>query len=90
MNKADLIATMAEDAGISKEAAERAINSMIKTIKTAVNKNDTVTLMDFGSFLLSKRAPRLGRDPRTGEPIQIKAARVPKFKPGKGFKNAVG
>lgn len=90
MNKADLIATMAEDAGISKEAAERAINSMIKTIKAAVNKNDTVTLMDFGSFLLSKRAPRLGRDPRTGEPIQIKAARVPKFKPGKGFKNAVG
>lgn len=90
MNKSDLIAVMADEAGISKEAAERAINAMIKTIKTAVNKNDTVTLMDFGSFLLSKRAPRLGRDPRTGEAIQIKAARVPKFKPGKGFKNAVG
>lgn len=90
MNKSDLIAAMADDAGISKEAAERAINSMIKTIKTAVNKNDTVTLMDFGTFLLGKRAPRLGRDPRTGETIQIKAARVPKFKPGKGFKNAVG
>lgn len=90
MNKSDLIAIMAEDGKISKEAAERALNAMIQAVKTAVNKNDTVTLMDFGVFMLSKRAPRQGRDPRTGQPIQIKAARVPKFKPGKGFKNAVG
>lgn len=89
MNKRDLVAKIANETNVTKEDAERVLNSMIKHVKEAVNRNDTVTLMDFGVFMLSKRAPREGRDPRTGEPIQIKAARVPKFKPGKGFKSSV-
>lgn len=90
MNKKELIESMAQDAKISKEAAERALNAAMKAITQALQKNDTITLADFGSFSLNKRAPREGRDPRTGEPIQIRAARVPKFKPAKKLKSAMG
>ncbi|AGF49061.1 HU family DNA-binding protein [Candidatus Kinetoplastidibacterium galati] len=89
MNKTELIDHIAVNAGISKASANRAIDSFLDAIKNTMKKGDTVTLVGFGSFAVSTRAERTGRNPRTGETIKIKKTRVPKFKPGKALKEAV-
>ncbi|PRC91186.1 HU family DNA-binding protein [Solimicrobium silvestre] len=89
MNKTELIEHIAKTADISKAAATRSLDAMIGAVKVTLKKNGTVTLVGFGTFSVGKRAARVGRNPRTGEAIKIKAAKVPKFKPGKGLKDAV-
>jgi DNA-binding protein HU-beta len=89
MTKDDIIEKMAKDADISKAAAGKALNSFMDIVKKALKKGDKVGLVGFGTFSVSKRAARNGRNPRTGETIKIKAAKVPKFTAGKGFKDAV-
>ena len=89
MNKTELIDAMAEAADISKAAAGRALDGMIDAITGAVKSNDTVSIIGFGTFALSERAARKGRNPKTGEEIQIKASKSPKSKAGKAFKDAV-
>jgi len=89
MTKAELIEKMAADADITKAAATKALDSMIETVKKSLKKGDKVTLVGFGTFSVSKRGARKGRNPQTGEEIKIKAAKVPKFTAGKGFKDAI-
>jgi len=89
VNKTELIDHIAGSADISKAAATRALDSIIGAVKTTLKKNGTVTLVGFGTFSVGKRAARTGRNPRTGEAIKIKSAKVPKFKPGKALKDAV-
>ena len=89
MNKADMVEQIAKSADISKAAAGRALDAMIASIKTTLRKNGSVTLVGFGTFQVSKRKQRTGRNPRTNEAIKIPAAKVPKFKPGKALRVAV-
>jgi DNA-binding protein HU-beta len=89
MNRSDLIAKMAADAGISKAAAERALTAFVDGVAGALRGGDKVSLVGFGTFSVSHRAARTGRNPRTGETIQIAASKVPRFKPGKGLKDAI-
>ncbi len=89
MTKAELIEKMAKDADVSKAAAGKALDSLIEGILKSVKKGNKVALVGFGTFALSKRKARKGRNPRTGETISIKAAKVPKFSAGKAFKDAV-
>lgn len=89
MNKTELIEHIAKTADLSKAASARALDAMITAVKTTLKKNGTVTLVGFGTFSVGKRAARVGRNPRTGDAIKIKAAKVPKFKPGKALKDAV-
>jgi len=89
VNKSDLIDAIAKSADISKAAAGNALDATIDTIKKALKKGDTVSLVGFGTFKVGKRAARNGRNPRTGATIKIKAAKVPKFTAGKGLKDAV-
>ena len=89
MNKSDLVEAIAKSAEISKAAAARALDATVETIKKALKKGDTVSLVGFGTFKVGKRAARNGRNPRTGATIKIKAAKVPKFSAGKGLKDAV-
>ena len=89
MNKTELIEHIATSADISKAAAARALDSLIVAVKATLKKNGAVSLVGFGTFSVGKRAARTGRNPRTGEAIKIKAAKVPKFKAGKALKDAV-
>ncbi len=89
MNKTELIDHIARQADISKAAAGRALDAVISGIRTSLKKGTSVTLVGFGTFAVSKRAARTGRNPRTGAAIKIKAARVPKFRPGKGLKDSL-
>ena len=89
MNKSDLVDAIAKSADLSKAAAARALDATVESIKKALKKGDTVSLVGFGTFKVGKRAARNGRNPRTGETIKIKAAKVPKFSAGKGLKDAV-
>lgn len=89
MNKAELIEIAAKEADISKAAAGKALDATIAAIVKAVSKGDTVTLVGFGTFKSSKRAARMGKNPKTGEAIKIAATTVPKFSAGTGFKAAV-
>ncbi len=89
MNKSDLVDTIAKSADISKVSAGRALDGVLEAIKNALKNGDEVSLVGFGSFSVSERAGRAGRNPRTGEAITIKAAKVPKFSAGKGLKDAV-
>ncbi len=89
MTKAELVAKIAGDAKISKAAAEKALNSFISNVTKALKKGDKITLTGFGTFSVSKRKARKGRNPQTGETIRIRAAKVPKFSPGKGLKTTV-
>ncbi len=89
MNKSELIEAIAQAADISKAAAERALDGTVAAITTSLKKGDMVTLVGFGTFHVGDRAARSGRNPRTGETIQIKASRVPKFRAGKALKDAV-
>jgi len=89
VNKTELIEAIATSADISKAAAGRALDGAMEAIKKSLKKGDMVTLVGFGSFYADKRAARSGRNPRTGEAIKIKAAKVPKFRPGKALKDAL-
>ena len=89
MNKSELIEHIAADADISKAAAARVLESAINSITSALKKGDSVSLVGFGTFEVSKRAERSGRNPSTGAAITIKAASVPKFRPGKVLKDAL-
>jgi DNA-binding protein HU-beta len=89
VNKSELIDAVAKSADISKAAAGRALDATIESIKKSMKKGDLVTLVGFGTFYVGKRAARSGRNPRTGEAIKIKAAKIPKFRAGKGLKDAV-
>jgi DNA-binding protein HU-beta len=89
VNKTELIDHIATTADISKAAAMRALDALIGAVKTTLKKNGNVTLVGFGTFSVGKRAARTGRNPRTGEAIKIDAAKVPKFKAGKGLKDAI-
>lgn len=89
MNKSDLIEAMAAQADISKAAAGVALDAVTEAIGKALKKGDTVTLVGFGTFSVAKRAARIGRNPKTGEELKIKASKAPKFKPGKALKDAV-
>ncbi len=80
---------MASSAQMSKAAAGRALDAAIVAVKGALKKGDMVTLVGFGTFYIGKRAPRNGRNPRTGATIKIKAAKVPKFRAGKALKEGV-
>ena len=89
MNKIDIIDQVARSADISKAAAGRAIEAAVTAIKSTLKKGGMVTLVGFGTFYVGKRAARAGRNPRTGDAIKIKAAKVPKFRAGKALKDAV-
>ena len=89
MNKSELIDAIAASAGLTKADAGRAIDATTSAITAALKKGDTVTLVGFGTFKVSKRAARVGRNPRTGETIKIAAAVVPKFTPGQSLKTKV-
>jgi DNA-binding protein HU-beta len=89
MNKHELIATVAGKAQLTKTAAANAVDATFDTITTALKKGGEVKIMGFGNFRVVKRAAREGRDPRTGTPVQIKAAKRPRFSAGKGLKEAV-
>ncbi|VAW80734.1 Putative DNA-binding protein HU-beta (ACLAME 290) [hydrothermal vent metagenome] len=89
MNKAELIDAVASSADLSKADATRAVDAVIDTITETLRKGDSVTLVGFGTFEVRARAARAGRNPQTGETIQIKASNSPAFKAGKAFKDAV-
>lgn len=89
MQKSDLVEKIADEAGISKAAADRALKSLLDSVTRALKKGDRVSLVGFGTFSVSRRAARTGRNPRTGETIKIKASKAPRFAPGKSLKDAV-
>jgi DNA-binding protein HU-beta len=89
MTKAELIATVADEAKIKKAEAEKAINSLIQTISKTLKKKGRLALAGFGTFLVNQRKAREGRNPQTGKPIKIPATKVVKFKPGKQLKDLV-
>jgi DNA-binding protein HU-beta len=89
MTKADLVAAMAKASGGSKVAAERALNSVIEGVFDTLKKGRRVTIGGFGTFMVSRRAERNGRNPRTGKALTIPACRVPRFKPSRTLKDAL-
>ena len=89
MNKSELIDSIAASADLPKAAAGRALDSALEAITGALAKGDSVALVGFGTFGVKERAARTGRNPQTGQPIQISAATLPSFKPGKALKDAV-
>jgi DNA-binding protein HU-beta len=89
MNKSELIDAVATAADLTKADAGRAIDATVAAISDTLSKGDSLSLIGFGTFSISNRAARTGRNPRTGEAIQIKAAKLPKFKAGKALKDAV-
>ena len=89
MNKSELVDSMAADAGISKAAAKKALDSMMNNVEKSLKKGGRVSLVGFGSWSVSKRAARDGRNPQTGKSIRIAAKNVVKFKPGAELKNSV-
>ena len=89
MTKAELISVMSEDAGISKAAAAKALESYIQTVSTELKKNGKLGLVGFGTFSVVKRKARTGRNPKTGESVEISARKVPVFKASATLKKAV-
>jgi DNA-binding protein HU-beta len=89
MNKTELIDAVAESAELSKASASRAVDAVLDGVINTLSKGDQVTLVGFGTFEVRNRAARTGRNPRTGEAIQIKASKAPGFKAGKAFKDAL-
>ncbi len=89
MTKADLVARIAKQSGLTKTDSEKGLNAFVETVKKTLKKGESVSLVGFGTFSVSRRKARKGRNPQTGKAIKIPSARVPKFKPGKGLKDAV-
>lgn len=89
MNKADLVSIIANGASVSKAQAAKALDTALEAIVGALKKGEKVTLVNFGTFSVAERKARTGRNPRTNAPLQIPGKKVPKFKPGKTFVDAV-
>jgi DNA-binding protein HU-beta len=89
VNKSEVVEAMAKSADISKAAAGRALEGAISVVKQSLRKGSIVTLVGFGTFYVGKRAARNGRNPRTGQAIKIRSAKIPKFRPGKALKDAI-
>ncbi|HJT99399.1 MAG TPA: HU family DNA-binding protein [Rhodanobacteraceae bacterium] len=90
MNRGEFVAAIADQSGLTKADADRALEAMFKVVKKALKSGDSVSLVGFGTFVVRKRAARTGRNPRTGDTIKIKASKVPAFKAGKALKDALG
>ena len=88
MNKADLIAEVAKETALSKDAAEKAVDATFKSIEKSLQNGDPVRIVGFGNFQVSQRKASTGRNPRTGAEVKIPASRVPKFRAGKALKEA--
>ena len=89
MTKQELVTKIAKDANLSKKTAEDALNSFVNVVKGSLANGESVSLVGFGTFSVSERAARKGRNPQTGAEIQIPARKVPVFRAGKGLKEAV-
>lgn len=89
MNKAELVEAVAQAADISKAAASRAVDAMVNSVTDALKEGEQVTIVGFGTFLVRERGARSGRNPRTGEAIEIKASKVLSFKAGKTLRDAI-
>lgn len=89
MTKAELIVNVAEKAGLDRRKAEKAVNAFVDTVKQALVEGDKVQIIGFGTFENRERSARTGRNPRTGEPIDIAASKLPSFKAGKALKDSV-
>ncbi len=89
MNKTEFVDAVAEKADVQKSDAAKIVDSLVDVIGDTLAKGDQITLIGFGTFLVSKREARKGRNPRTGEEIQIAASNVPRFKPGKALKESI-
>ncbi len=89
MNKSELVAAVAEKAGLQKKDADKAIAAFAEVITDALKAGDKVSLVGFGTFEVSERGPRTGRNPQTKETIEIPASKAPKFKAGKALKDAI-
>ena len=89
MNKTELVAAMAEKAGLSKKDAEAALKAFTETVTDELKKGEKIALVGFGTFEVSERAAREGRNPQTGAPMKIAASKAPKFKAGKALKDAI-
>jgi DNA-binding protein HU-beta len=89
VNKSELIEAIAASADIPKAAATRALDAMVESVTDSLKKGESVSLVGFGTFAIKERAARTGRNPQTGQPIEISAAKVPSFKAGKALKDAV-
>ena len=89
MNKGELIDAVAASAGLSRADATKAVDAVLDSVTRTLSGGDSVSLVGFGTFSVKARAARMGRNPRTGEAIQIKASKVPGFKAGKALKDAV-
>jgi len=90
MNKAELIDKIAKDSGVTKVQANDALDAFNNAVVSSLKKGDKVTLVGFGTFSVSERSARNGRNPQTGEVIKIKARKVPRFKAGKEFSTKIG
>lgn len=89
MNKSELIDAIVESADLSKQQATKALEAVLGSVSGALSDGDQVVLVGFGTFSVKERAARTGRNPRTGDPIEIAAAKIPSFKPGKALKDVV-
>ncbi len=89
MNKTELVAAMADKAGLSKKDSETALNAFVEVVTKELKKGEKVQLVGFGTFEVSKRSARTGRNPQTGATMKIAASKAPKFKAGKALKDAV-
>jgi DNA-binding protein HU-beta len=89
MNKQELISQVADRAGLNRNDAARAVETLLETVTSALKRGDEVRLVGFGNFSVTRRKASTGRNPRTGEPIQIQSSAQPKFRPGKMLKDAV-
>jgi len=89
VNKSELIEAIAQEAGISKSAAQKALDATTNAVTNALKNGDTVTLVGFGTFYVGERAERQGRNPKTGERVEVPEKHVPHFKPGKELRERV-
>jgi DNA-binding protein HU-beta len=89
MTRADIVASMAAAAGWTKAAADLALRAMLVSIRTSLKRGQPVTLVGFGTFSVSRRKPRKGKNPRTGRPMNVAGGKTPRFKPSKELKRAV-
>lgn len=89
MNKSELVDSIAQSAGLTKEQAAKAVNAFTESVQGALQRGDDVVLVGFGTFSVKERVARMGRNPKTGEAIQIAASKVPSFKAGKVLKESV-
>lgn len=89
MTKAELVVNVAEKAGLDRKKAEKAVNAFVDTVKQALVEGDKVQIIGFGTFENRERSARTGRNPRTGEKIEIAASKLPSFKAGKALKESV-